>query len=74
LEGDRIMSAFILGNICLGCKRCINACPVHAITIVAHLPVVEHTMCMECEACMEVCMHGAITFRASSFGASENGG
>ena len=58
------MPAFILEKICLGCSRCINACPVQAITMVAHLPVVDPTRCMECEACMEVCMHGSITFVA----------
>lgn len=61
------MSAFILEKICIGCKRkrCINACPVQAIMMVAHLPVVDPTKCTECEACMEVCMHGAITFTAT---------
>ena len=59
------MSAFILEIMCRGCKRCINACPVQAITMPAHLPIVDPTKCMECEACMEVCMHGAITFRTT---------
>jgi len=58
------MSAFILEEMCQGCKRCIKACPVQAIIMFAHLPVVDPTLCTECEACMEVCMPGAITFRA----------
>lgn len=59
------MSAFILEKMCRACKRCVNVCPVQAITMVAHLPVVDPTICMECETCMEACMHGAITFRAT---------
>lgn len=56
------MSAFILEKICRGCKLCLKACPVQAISMVSQLAVVDPTKCNECEACMEVCMHGAITF------------
>lgn len=66
------MAAFIVETLCLGCKRCINACPVQAISMFAHLAVVDPAICIECEACMESCMHGAITFRAGEEG-KENG-
>ena len=59
------MPAFILEKMCRGCKHCIFACPIQAITMVAHLPVVDPTKCTECETCIETCMHGAITFRAT---------
>jgi ferredoxin len=59
------MSAFILEKLCRGCKRCVNACPVQAITLVSHLAMVNPKICIECEACMESCMHGAITFTSS---------
>lgn len=62
------MSAFILEKLCLGCKQCVKACPVQAITMEAHLPVVDPTICTECEACMERCMQGAITFIAPEEG------
>lgn len=58
------MSAYILEKLCRGCKRCVNACPVQAITMLSHLAVVNPTVCIECETCMESCMHGAITFTA----------
>lgn len=58
------MSAFILEKLCRGCKRCVNECPVQAITMLSQLAVVDSTVCIECEACMESCMHGAITFAA----------
>ena len=63
LGSDVDMSAFILEKMCRACKHCIIACPVQAITMVAHLPVVDPTKCTECETCLEVCMHGDITFR-----------
>jgi ferredoxin len=59
------MSAFILEKLCRGCKRCVNACPVHAISMIFQLAVVDPTVCVECEECMEACMHGAITFAAT---------
>ena len=58
------MSAFILEKLCRGCKRCVNTCPVQAITMLHQLAVVDPSKCVECEACMEACMHGAITFTA----------
>ncbi|AFQ44723.1 DUF362 domain-containing protein [Desulfosporosinus meridiei] len=67
------MAAFILEKLCRGCKRCVNSCPIEAITMFSHLAVVDPTVCIECEACMESCMHGAITFRASEELKKNNG-
>ena len=53
------MSAFIMEKLCLGCKHCVKACPVQAINMMAHLPVVDPTLCTECgdtvwnDVCME---------------------
>lgn len=58
------MSAFILEKLCLGCQRCVRACPSQAIEMIAHLAVVDSSKCEECEECVESCMHGAITFRS----------
>ena len=66
------MSAFILEKLCLGCSRCVDRCPVQAISMFAHLAVVDSTMCTECETCIESCMHGAITFIATEV-EKENG-
>ncbi|GAB6151887.1 4Fe-4S binding protein [Desulfosporosinus burensis] len=59
------MSALILEKLCRGCKRCVNACPVQAISMLSHLAIVDSKLCTECETCMEACMHGAITFTMS---------
>ena len=67
------MSAFILEKLCRGCKRCANTCPVQAISMLAHLAVVDPTLCTECESCMEACMHGSITFRAATEEKKANG-
>jgi len=58
------MSAFVLEKLCRGCQRCVHACPSQAISMIAHLAVVDPGKCEECEECMESCMHGAITFRS----------
>lgn len=57
------MAAFILEKLCIGCQRCIHACPNQAIEMIAHLATVDPEKCTECEECLEACMHGAITFR-----------
>ena len=59
------MAAYILEKLCRGCQRCVHACPSGAITMIAHLAVVNPVKCVECEECMEVCMQGAITIRDS---------
>ncbi|MEL7563868.1 MAG: 4Fe-4S dicluster domain-containing protein [Dehalobacterium sp.] len=57
-------------QLCLGCQRCLDACPYEAIKMVAHLAIVNPKNCRECEACVEVCMQGAITFRINEDGVS----
>ncbi|KJS87030.1 MAG: 4Fe-4S ferredoxin [Peptococcaceae bacterium BICA1-8] len=57
------MSAFVIEKLCMGCQRCVDACPNRAIGVFARLATVDPAKCVECEECMEACMHGAITFR-----------
>ncbi|MGE4272178.1 MAG: 4Fe-4S dicluster domain-containing protein [Desulfitobacterium sp.] len=57
------MSAYILEKLCLGCQRCVRACPQNSIHMVGHTAHVNPEQCIECEECVEVCMQGSITFR-----------
>ena len=57
------MSAYVIEKLCLGCHRCVDACPNRAIHILAKLAVVDPVKCSECEECLGACMNGAITFR-----------
>ena len=45
---------------CIGCERCAKACKFDAITIVNHLPVIDHDKCRSCMVCAEVCPSGAM--------------
>ena len=51
----------IIKNKCIGCKRCIGACPFGAIEIVDKVAVIKEN-CTLCGSCVEVCKFNAINF------------
>ena len=57
------MAAYVMEKLCLGCQRCVDACPNRAIRVFARLAIVNPAKCSECEECIGTCMHGAITLR-----------
>lgn len=46
---------------CDGCRICVKACPVEAITMAADLPVIDASRCIACFCCAEVCPRGALS-------------
>ena len=46
---------------CTGCKKCIKACPVDAITLKSKIAVVNKNLCIDCGACVKVCPKSAIS-------------
>jgi len=42
-------------NKCIGCKKCIEACPQSAISLVNNRLVTDRNLCINCGACTEVC-------------------
>ena len=51
----------IIKNKCIGCRRCIGACPFGAIEIVDKVAVIKQN-CTLCGSCVEICKFSAINF------------
>ena len=48
--------ALVLEEICIGCTKCIHACPVDAIVGAGkHMHVVVEPLCTGCELCVPAC-------------------
>jgi uncharacterized protein (DUF362 family)/Pyruvate/2-oxoacid:ferredoxin oxidoreductase delta subunit len=51
-------------NECVGCKKCYNICPAHAITMVPYenrsIPKIDRSKCIKCFCCQEFCPKGAM--------------
>ena len=45
---------------CIGCTKCVKACPNEAITMDNNAAVVDPEKCTACGACVEGCPTGAI--------------
>lgn len=45
---------------CTGCKLCVKACPVDAMSF-DDIPVIDDDVCIRCFCCAEVCPEGAIS-------------
>ena len=45
---------------CVGCQKCAQICPAHAISMKRHLPAVNRRACIHCFCCQEFCPKGAM--------------
>lgn len=52
---------------CIGCAKCSNICPAHAITMVNKKPVIDRSKCIKCYCCQEFCPVGAMVVKTSAF-------
>jgi len=58
----------IISEKCIACGRCVQACPVSALSIMAgQKPVLERKKCIGCCCCHEVCPEKAINMMQSPF-------
>jgi len=44
---------------CIGCGKCVSACPTHCIEMANGLPQTEPERCLWCMACIQACPTGA---------------
>ena len=45
---------------CIGCGKCGNICPAHAIQMKERLPKIDRNLCIHCFCCQEFCPAGAM--------------
>jgi uncharacterized protein len=54
------MIPIINGNLCTGCKKCVEVCPPKAIELKGKKAFIEEEYCEECGYCAPGCPVGAI--------------
>ena len=47
-------------NKCIGCGKCVNVCPIRAISIKDGKAVINQNKCIHCGKCLNVCPQEAI--------------
>ena len=50
----------VLRSECIGCEKCRNVCPAHAVTMKKKRPVIDRSLCIRCFCCQEFCPVGAM--------------
>jgi heterodisulfide reductase subunit A len=58
--------AFVIADLCNGCKACVPVCPVNAITMEGDKAKINPFQCTGCCACIPVCPQEAIDFKNST--------
>ncbi len=51
---------------CIGCKACLDVCPVGAISMVEEKARIDGAKCIDCGRCAQTCPQGAIHPAAQS--------
>ena len=73
IKGAVIRSAFatrpqVKPAECIGCRKCEQICPAHAITLVKQKPEIDRSRCIHCFCCQEFCPKGAMKVQHTPLG------
>lgn len=55
----------VRSSMCIGCGKCSEVCPAHAITMIRKLPHIDRDKCIRCFCCQEFCPKGAMQVQRS---------
>jgi heterodisulfide reductase subunit A len=58
--------AYVITDLCNGCKACVPVCPTNAISIHENKAKIDPFLCTGCGACIPVCPQEAIDFKNST--------
>ncbi len=61
------------GELCIGCKKCVEFCRFHALIYIKEKPQVFAEVCHSCGGCRMVCPTGAVTEKPKPIGKLEIG-
>ncbi|HDM32872.1 MAG TPA: glycyl-radical enzyme activating protein [Deltaproteobacteria bacterium] len=57
-----------MGNRCIGCLTCVNACPVHALELTRDGMLIDRELCDACGICTEECPSTAMEMLGKTWG------
>lgn len=55
------MAATVNLEKCIGCEKCVEACPLEAIMIENDKAVISDDKCAECGVCIDECPYDALS-------------
>lgn len=53
-------------NICVGCRFCVESCPVDAIKMSGEIPEINYSQCISCLCCQELCPRKAVEMKQTN--------
>ncbi len=57
---------------CIGCKICLNVCPVKAVSMNKDKAEIDNDKCIDCSKCIQFCPKDAIYSTTESFSFNSN--
>ena len=58
-------------SVCDGCGRCVEVCPLHAISLAGKTITIDRALCTNCGECVEACAPGALKMFGEEMSAAQ---